>query len=147
MVIGIVATGVAARRIKTSDSRQAARGLVFTNSALLLTMAGFALAVGFGLALASFLLTQPFRTIQGPVYTAWLNHGVAPGVRATVLSMGGQADAFGQLAGGPALGLLASQSSIQVAIVATSLLLLPAIAVYLWLSRRPNPSAVATAAE
>ena len=58
---------------------------------------------------------------------AWVNQRIDPDVRATVLSMTGQVDAVGQIAGGPLLGLVASLLSVQTAISLSGLLLIPAL--------------------
>jgi hypothetical protein len=46
------------------------------------------------------------------------------------LSMMGQADAVGQTAGGPVIGLVAKEISIAVALPASALLLLPSLFLY-----------------
>jgi DHA3 family tetracycline resistance protein-like MFS transporter len=51
-------------------------------------------------------------------------------VRATVLSMNGQADALGQVAGGPLIGAIGSAFSMRVALVFSGLLITPALALY-----------------
>ena len=66
----------------------------------------------------------------------WLNSELPSEIRATVLSMNGQANALGQIAGGPPLGLLASGTSVRTALVASAAVLAPTVAVYGWLGRR-----------
>jgi len=51
-------------------------------------------------------------------------------VRATVLSMSGQADAVGQVAGGPALGGIGNVYGIRAALSVGAALLLPALGLY-----------------
>jgi DHA3 family tetracycline resistance protein-like MFS transporter len=51
-------------------------------------------------------------------------------VRATVFSLQSQADAFGQLAGGPLVGLLATVISLRASFAASAILLIPALALY-----------------
>jgi hypothetical protein len=59
-----------------------------------------------------------------------LNQNIRSEVRATVLSMNGQADALGQVAGGPAIGAIGSAFSIRAALVLSGLLITPALALY-----------------
>ena len=51
-------------------------------------------------------------------------------MRATVLSITSQADAVGQWTGGPAIGLIGNVFSIRAALVAGSLCMAPALALY-----------------
>jgi DHA3 family tetracycline resistance protein-like MFS transporter len=53
-------------------------------------------------------------------------------VRATVFSMRGQADALGQMIGGPIVGLVATVFSLRAVMVLAGLMIAPA----LWLYRR-----------
>ena len=143
MVLGLLTAGAARRRLKGASSATIARALLLIDSALLLMMAGFALAGGFVVGAACYLTGGQLRRVHTPLYWSWLNRGLPSSTRATVLSMGGQADALGQVGGGPLLGLLAARASIPAAIFTTSLLLLPALAIYAHLTRRPQPAPTA----
>jgi MFS transporter, DHA3 family, tetracycline resistance protein len=55
--------------------------------------------------------------------------------RATTLSMFGQLDAFGQIAGGPLVGLLALYTSVSGGITTSALLILPVL-YFLWRMKR-----------
>lgn len=65
-----------------------------------------------------------------PIQRAWLNRHVTSRARATTLSMTGQADAVGQVAGGPALGALASAAGVSVALLVSAALHTPAAVLY-----------------
>jgi hypothetical protein len=66
-----------------------------------------------------------------PVYMAWLNRQITDSsVRATVISIAGQADAIGQTGGGPGLGAIGNAFGLRAALVAGGLVLAPAIALY-----------------
>lgn len=56
--------------------------------------------------------------------------GLDPKTRATINSVGGQADAVGQAAGGPALGAIAGGLGVPIAIVASAALQLPTLLLY-----------------
>ena len=127
IVLSVGFTEIVRRRIDTQNPRQIARFILWMTAGLILSMLGFARAPLFGAALLCFWAIYVIRGIVGPLYTAWMNQRLDSNVRATVLSMSSQVDAIGQIAGGPALGLVGSLVSIQAAISAGSLLLSPAL--------------------
>ncbi len=51
-------------------------------------------------------------------------------MRATILSINGQADAIGQIAGGPVVGAIGTIFSLRAALVVTDVILSPALALY-----------------
>jgi DHA3 family tetracycline resistance protein-like MFS transporter len=128
----LVVTELARRRVDTGSERALARALFAITGLQLVALIGFGLAGNFTLALASYYAVVLTRIVNAPLYRAWVNRGIRPQVRATVLSMTGQMDALGQFVGGPALGLLATRAGMRPAFVAAALVLLPA----LWLFRR-----------
>jgi len=74
--------------------------------------------------------------VREPVFTAWINQGLDAKTRATINSVGGQADAIGQAAGGPGIGLIARSVSVPTALVVSGLLRLPALFLYARAIRR-----------
>ena len=71
------------------------------------------------------------RDVTNPLYTTWLNARITDSsVRATVLSLSGQADAIGQAGGGPVLGLVGNVWGIRTALAAGASALAPAAALY-----------------
>jgi DHA3 family tetracycline resistance protein-like MFS transporter len=107
---------------------------------------GFALAGHLWLALAAMWFGNVAGTIAYPVESAWLNRNLDSKSRATVISMVSQANAIGQVAGGPPLGALAGATSIRTALTLSGLILSPIPLLYLRL--RPDArSAVPAAAE
>ncbi|NIV37434.1 MAG: MFS transporter, partial [Anaerolineae bacterium] len=70
------------------------------------------------------------RNIADPLHTAWLNLSIdEPQVRATIFSVSGQADAVGQIAGGPVVGATGNRS-IRAALLSSALLLSPLLPLY-----------------
>ncbi|MEJ2759326.1 MAG: hypothetical protein P8046_12670, partial [Anaerolineales bacterium] len=65
-----------------------------------------------------------------PLSTAFVNHFLDSKVRATVLSMTGQVDAFGQMAGGPIIGAIGQVATIPVAIVSSAAILFPTVPLF-----------------
>ncbi|MEJ1110673.1 MULTISPECIES: MFS transporter [unclassified Kribbella] len=105
----------------------------------LLQVAGvitFALLDHLWLALAAMWLGTIAGTLAWPIETAWLNRHVDSRSRATVISMVSQANAIGQVVGGPPLGAV-GRSSLRTALLASGLLLTPIPLLYLRL--RPTP--------
>ncbi|HZX02865.1 MFS transporter [Kribbella sp.] len=88
------------------------------------------------LAVAALWLRQIADTVTSPIHAAWLNRHVDSRSRATVLSMVSQANAIGQVAGGPPLGAL-GRTSLRGALLASGLIWLPIPALYVRL-RRPG---------
>jgi DHA3 family tetracycline resistance protein-like MFS transporter len=124
-----------------------ARVLLVINGLMIGSMIVFALAGNFWLAVGAMLLYGVCRSMGGPLFDAWLVQHIDPSVRATVLSMRGQTDAIGQIAGGPGIGLIGSLASIRAAIVAAGLLLSPALALYARTIRHSQEAFDAGAAE
>jgi DHA3 family tetracycline resistance protein-like MFS transporter len=106
--------------------------ILFLLSALqVAAMVGFALASAFALAVAAVWLVSLARSLIRPVYSAWLNQSIDDSsVRATVNSLASQADAIGEVAGGPGVGVIGNAVSLPAALVAGGLLLTPALALY-----------------
>jgi DHA3 family tetracycline resistance protein-like MFS transporter len=97
---------------------------------IILCLAGFALTRNFWVAVGLYLLIGALRNIADPLHTAWLNLSIdEPQVRATIFSVSGQADAVGQIAGGPVVGAIGNRS-IRAALLASALLLSPVLPLY-----------------
>jgi MFS family permease len=107
------------------------------NGTLVLGVVLFGLANSFLLGVAAFGVARVIRGLNYPLYTAWLNGSIhEPGIRATVLSLQGGADALGQSVGGPVIGLIGTIFSLRTAVTTAGLLLLPALPLYGWSLRR-----------
>ena len=113
-------------------------GLVLAALTALHVLCVLAVALGgsLWLVLAGFWLRGAVYALAAPVEATWLNSELPSEIRATVLSMNGQVNALGQIAGGPPLGLVASGTSVRAALVVSASVLAPAVAVYGWLGRR-----------
>ena len=87
-------------------------------------MKAVGLALGIVVAEA---LRQRTSVVAFGLASGWANRHIPSEVRATVLSLVSQADAVGQIAGGPLFGFVAIAHSIGAAPVAAGLTLLPAL--------------------
>ncbi len=125
------------RRVDTTDRRQLARALSLLVGVTILGGVAFGLARGFGVALVGSLGVRVSRTLGSPLSQSWLNRSLPSDLRATVLSLEGQMDAMGQVAGGPIIGWIGSAISVPAALVTSAAALLPAAALY----RRWRPGA------
>jgi DHA3 family tetracycline resistance protein-like MFS transporter len=127
LFLSIGATEFVKRRVTISNHIGAARALALINLLLIGTVVLFGLAPAFWLALAAYWATGLLRRVNEPIFTTWVNQGLDPSSRATVNSMWGQADALGQVAGGPILGVIAAARSVTTAIVVSGFLRAPAL--------------------
>ncbi len=131
LIASVAGVQVARRRLNTESHLDAARTLLVIHVILIAAILVFAAAVSFEMAALSYLVTRIVRRVAQPIATAWINLGLTPDVRATVLSMNAQADALGQIAGGPLLGWLALASGTRWAMLAVALILAPSLYLYL----------------
>lgn len=127
---GLAATSIARRRVDLSRQKALTgvlAGCVLAISVLVLAIANLQ---SFYLVLACFWLVGALRSAYDPLVTAWLNRLFPESSRATLFSLYGQADAVGQVAGGPLIGVLARQVSIGFALAVAALALLPALPLF-----------------
>jgi DHA3 family tetracycline resistance protein-like MFS transporter len=128
ILLSLGAVELAIRHIDMQSHLQVAGTLLVMVSLLVLCLIGFGLSASFALAMLFFWLIAVLRDVIDPLYTSWLAQHTDPKIRATVISFGGQLDAFGQIIGGPPLGLLGLTRGIRTALVASGLILSPACA-------------------
>jgi DHA3 family tetracycline resistance protein-like MFS transporter len=133
-VIGIVTRFLSAtvievvrKRVDTNNHQSVVRALSVLYAVLGASVIAFGLAGNFPLAVAALILAAIVRRTGDPIYTAWVNQRLDPQVRATVISIGSQANALGQIAGGPVVGVIGTLWSLRAALVAAGLLLSPAL--------------------
>jgi len=142
---GIVSTilGLAASEVLTRRNPEAlgsgtpARLLTICAGLQVATTIVFALSGNLWLAFGMLWLRTALGAITGPVEAAWMNRNLDSPLRATVISMNGQANAIGQVAGGPALGWVGNVVSVRAALLCSAAVLAPIVALY----RRTIPRA------
>jgi len=88
----------------------------------------------------AYWLVYVTRNVIGPLYTAWVNQRLDSQVRATVISMSSQVDAIGQIAGGPAVGLIGNLVSVRAALLTSGVILTPVLVLYRFAIRRGEPA-------
>lgn len=126
------------RRVNMGSHVAVTRTLFIINSMLVISVLAFAIAGEFVVAMLTYFLAATLRQTVYPLTAAWVNQSVESRVRATVISMTSQADAFGQIAGGPAVGAIGSIFSIRAALAAAGLVLTPGLMLYFRVLRRPD---------
>ena len=137
MVIGLVATQVLVRRFERVGQEGLARLLLAITALQVGAVLLFALSGSFAVAVAGLWAYYLTRTLVDPISTTWLNQQITDSsVRATVLSISGQSDAIGQVAGGPVLGGVGNVLGLRAALLAGGALLVPALGLYARAVRR-----------
>ncbi len=121
----LAATEIVKRRVDINNHQAIVRTLFAFNAFLMVSVIVFGLAGNFALALAAYWSASVCRKANVPLYMTWLTRNTDAKVRATVISMSGQVDAIGQIAGGPVIGLVGNIVSIRAAIAATGIILAP----------------------
>jgi MFS transporter, DHA3 family, tetracycline resistance protein len=131
LVAGIVITSFLVPRLEYADNSTLARTLLGLTVVLSVSVVIFGLATSFVVAAIAYLVARLARRLKDPLYVTWLNKNVEDSsVRATVNSIASQSDAIGEVAGGPAIGVVGTLASLRAALVSTGLLLTPAIVLY-----------------
>jgi MFS family permease len=142
-ISSIFTTEIARRHLDTNNQRAVVRTLVTFYGLTIVGIIVFALSNSFGVALLAFWVVGIFRATAGPIFEAGINLNIESKVRATVLSMGGQSNAIGQVVGGPAIGYVGTRYSIRTALVASGLLFSPVLWLLARTQRKPPIQTVA----
>jgi DHA3 family tetracycline resistance protein-like MFS transporter len=131
MVFGFFAIGRLRARFERIGTGGIARLLFAATAFVILAQLFFALTRSAAIAIAALLSIFFVRGLVQPLWSIWLNQQITDSsVRATVLSMTGQADAVGQAVGGPVLGAIGNVWGIRAALTTGALVLTPALALY-----------------
>jgi len=131
MLLGIVAIGPLIKRVERGGRRVVIDFLFAFTALQMVAMLVFALTASTWVAIAALLGVFFSRDLGIPLYTTWLNAQVTDSsVRATVFSIGGQANAIGQAGGGPVLGAIGNVWGIRAALATGALAIGPALGLY-----------------
>ena len=129
-LLTLVVSEIVRRRVDTSNQRILIRALFVINVLSVGSLLAFGLAGNFFLAVLAYWSVGIFRSVNRPVFTTWLTLNVDAKVRATVISMWGQVDALGHVAGGPPVGYIGTVMSLRAALVAVGAILSPVLLLY-----------------
>jgi len=130
LMLSYLAAGVVARNLDVSRPAVAARLLLALDVLTIAGMLAFALAGSFAFALGTFWFATLVRRVAEPVYLTWINEGLDPGVRATVISMSSQSGALGEASAGPVIGATGNLSGVRPALTVAALILSPTLLLY-----------------
>jgi MFS transporter, DHA3 family, tetracycline resistance protein len=137
MILTLGMSELTRRRVDT-QSQAVVRTLFVFHVLLMGSVIVFALAPTFIMALIALWVATALRATYTPLYATWLNQHTTSNVRATILSIAGQADSIGQIAGGPAVGVIGTLYTVRAALLASGLMLLPASLLYGRARNRPR---------
>jgi DHA3 family tetracycline resistance protein-like MFS transporter len=136
LLLGIAALSYVKRRGHLEGHGRVAKLLALVDLVLIASVVGFAVVGSFWWAVVLFWIVGGLRSLRGPIFTAWINQGLDPSTRATINSLGGQADAIGQAMAGPIVGGVGRAASVPWAISLAGLLRPPILFLYLRAIRR-----------
>ncbi len=147
-VLSLLATEVLRPRLEATSAnpRRLMWSLLLLDGITMVCVIVFGLAGRLGLALAVVLVKGVADSLSQPLHDTWLIQNTESRTRATVLSMIGQANSLGQVAGGPGVGAV-GMASMRTAIVLAGALLSPTTWLYLRVLRRSAGKAAAPAPE
>ncbi|GAA4591081.1 tetracycline efflux MFS transporter TetA(P) [Planotetraspora phitsanulokensis] len=113
-------TELVRRLTDLTDPARTARALAVLQALGVVATAVFALTGQFWVAVLAWAGANMARSAAEPARAAWLARLTEPASRATAYSLFSQADAAGELTGGPPLGLLAQRVSIGAALAGSA---------------------------
>jgi DHA3 family tetracycline resistance protein-like MFS transporter len=131
MLIGYFVLGRLQRRFEREGTGRIARLLLAFTGGEAVALLLFALTGNAAVAIVGLLGVNLMRGLAGPLWSTWLNQQITDSsVRATVISITGQADAVGQAAGGPVLGAIGNVWGLRAALATSALVLVPALGLF-----------------
>ena len=130
LLLGLALLSGLRRRIDPARVELLPRLLAAAYALMILAVLAFALTGQLVPAIAAWCVFAAVRRAREPFITAWLNHRLESGVRATVLSLHGQAGALGEMSGGPVLGGFARVFAVRAALVGAAAILVPALGLF-----------------
>jgi len=131
MLLNIAAIGSLIKSVERGGRQTVAYFLFGFTAIELVAMLFFALTGSTWLAIAALLGVFFCRNMQSPLYDTWLNEQITESsVRATVISLTGQANAIGQAGGGPVLGAVGNVWGIRAALALGAAAIAPALGLY-----------------
>ncbi|MEZ4669434.1 MAG: MFS transporter [Anaerolineae bacterium] len=130
------------KRIDMTRSRSLGRTSFGLSTVMTFSLMAFALAGNFYVAVIINWIFGIARTLIEPLQSTWINQHIDSNVRATVISMSGQVDAFGQIAGGPPVGYIGERFGVRAALLASGFILSPVLALYIRFLRREQRESV-----
>jgi hypothetical protein len=130
LLLSYLTAGIVARYFDVRSPAVAGRLLLALDALTIAGMLAFALAGNFAIALGTFWFATLVRSVAEPVYLTWINEGLDPSVRATVISMSSQSEALGEASAGPVIGAVGNVFGVRPALTVAALILSPTLLLY-----------------
>jgi DHA3 family tetracycline resistance protein-like MFS transporter len=127
ILLSILLTQQVEKRFASLQPRHVRRLMFIVTAVTAVSIAAFGWVPALWMAVVLFLVIYSLGEVSDPLLLAWMNQRLDPDVRATVLSMVGQAESIGQAGGGLLVGLLANLFRVPLALLCIAGLLLPAL--------------------
>ena len=138
ILLSIVLTRQVEKRFDTLQPRRVGRLMLVVTATIAVSIAAFGWSPFLALAAGFYMIIYSLQELTDPLMMAWMNQRLDPDVRATILSMTGQAESIGQVTGSLVIGLLANIFTVPLALFFCGGLLAPALGFI----RRANQHAV-----
>jgi MFS transporter, DHA3 family, tetracycline resistance protein len=131
MIFGFFVLGRLQKRFERVGSAGLAKLLLGFTAVMTAGLLLYALTGTAAVAIVALLAVLLTRGLVYPLWNTWVNQQITDSsVRATVISITGQADAIGQAAGGPVLGAIGNVWGIRAALATGAVVLTPALGLY-----------------
>lgn len=140
MLLSLAITELIKRRLDINHQRTVIAALFSLSLLNILCILVFALTGNFFLAVLGYLGYGTFRSAMRPIWMTWITRNTSSGTRATVISLVAQADALGQMAGGPPVGYIGLAVSLRAALASVSVILSPVLLLLVYAWRKASPS-------
>ena len=145
ILLSILLTRQVEKRYSSLQPRNVGRLMLAVTIAIAASIAAFGWVPFLVLALTLYLVIYSLRELTDPLIMAWMNQRLDLDVRATILSMTGQAESVGQVAGSLAIGVVANVFTVPLSLLFCGTLLIPAIG-FIQRANRHTPPLITSAA-
>jgi MFS transporter, DHA3 family, tetracycline resistance protein len=136
ILLAVLLTHQVGRNFKTFKPQRVGQLMFVVTAVTAGSIAAFGWAPFLGLAVVLYMIIYSLGEVTDPLLMAWTNQRLDPDVRATILSMTGQAESIGQATGSLVIGALANIFTVPLALLAAGGLLIPALVFIRWANRQ-----------
>ena len=138
LLLGVGITGVVGKTGAVTTRSGPTRTLAVMTALLALALFAFAFTSSLFALVITYWVVVALRHSSRPVLLTWINRGLDPSVRATVISMHSQGDSLGQVTFGPVIGIVATIRSIRFGLAVGAAALVPALGLLVIAGRRDS---------
>ncbi len=138
LLLGAGITGVVGKTGAVTTRTGPTRTLAVLTALLTVTLFAFAFTSSLLALVITYWVVVALHHSSRPVVLTWINRGLDPSVRATVISMHSQGDSLGQVTFGPVIGIIATIRSIRFGLAVGATALVPALCLLVLAGRRDS---------